>query len=127
MLNRGLKILIVEDSTLILERMDNLISELECISNVSKSVNGSDVIQIVNEQNPDVILLDINLPGRSGLSILKEIKSTTKTMVVMLTNYSDQYYRTLCTQLGADHFLDKSTEFEKIPELLRSIHSTFSN
>jgi two-component system chemotaxis response regulator CheY len=120
----GLRILIVEDSALILERMDNMLSELDCISEVLKSENGIDALTSVYEKKPDVILLDINLPGKSGISILKEIKSQSLVKVVMLTNYSDQYYRTLCAELGADHFLDKSTEFEKIPALLKSIHTS---
>jgi two-component system chemotaxis response regulator CheY len=118
----GLKILIVEDSTLILERMNGLLSELSCISHIDKSGNGFDALTLVTQKNHDVILLDINLPGKSGLSVLKEIKNNSKATVVMLTNYSDEYYRSLCAELGADHFLDKSTEFEKIPALLETIY-----
>jgi two-component system chemotaxis response regulator CheY len=118
----GLKILIVEDSALILERMNSILRELDCISEIVDSGNGNDAISVMNATNPDVVLLDINLPGKSGISILKEIKSQSTAKVVMLTNYSDQFYRNLCSELGADHFLDKSTEFEKIPSLLNEIY-----
>jgi DNA-binding NarL/FixJ family response regulator len=122
MRQNGLKVLIVEDSPLILERMTSILSDLDCISELQNSCNGLDVIDKVAQQQPDVLLLDINLPGKSGLSILKEIKRNKySTTVVMLTNYSDQYYRNLCADLGAEYFLDKSTEFEKIPLLLSNI------
>jgi DNA-binding NarL/FixJ family response regulator len=119
----GLNVLIVEDSILIRDRMNILLSELPCISTIENSGDGIEALNMVNEKNPDVVLLDINLPGKSGLSVLKEIKSQSKATVVMLTNYSDEYYRTLCSRLGADHFLDKSTEFEKIPNLISTIHN----
>jgi DNA-binding NarL/FixJ family response regulator len=120
----GLKILIVEDSTIIRDRMNIILSELNCISHIVNSGDGNEAMNLVTEKNPDVILLDINLPGKSGLSILKEVKLQSKAKVVMLTNYSDEYYRSLCSKLGADHFLDKSTEFEKIPSLLDLIYKT---
>jgi DNA-binding NarL/FixJ family response regulator len=118
MLKDGLKILIVEDSILIRDKVIMILSELNCISIIVNSGNGIEAMNLVQEQNPDVILLDINLPGKSGLSILKEIKQQSNATVVMLTNYSDEYYRSLCSRLGADHFLDKSIEFEKIPPRL---------
>jgi DNA-binding NarL/FixJ family response regulator len=118
----GLKILIVEDSIIIRDRMNIILSELNCIAHIVNSGDGNEALNLIQEKNPDVILLDINLPGKSGISILKEIKQQSKAKVVMLTNYSDEYYRSLCAKLGADHFLDKSTEFEKIPSLLATIY-----
>jgi DNA-binding NarL/FixJ family response regulator len=119
----GLKILIVEDSILIRDRMNIILSELSCISGIENSGDGIEALNMVQVNNPDVVLLDINLPGKSGLSVLKEIKLQSSATVVMLTNYSDEYYRSLCSRLGADHFLDKSTEFEKIPSILSTIYS----
>jgi DNA-binding NarL/FixJ family response regulator len=122
-MTKGLRILIVEDSILIRDRMNIILSELSCISKIQNSGDGNEALTMINELHPDVILLDINLPGKSGLSVLKEAKLQSKATIVMLTNYSDEYYRSLCSRLGADHFLDKSTEFEKIPSLLSNIYS----
>jgi DNA-binding NarL/FixJ family response regulator len=118
----GLSILIVEDSNLIFQRMKLLLSELDCISRIIQSADGFEALTALKELKPDVVLLDINLPGKSGISILKEIKSSSEIKVVMLSNYSDDYYRTLCASLGADHFLDKSTEFDQIATVLEKIH-----
>jgi DNA-binding NarL/FixJ family response regulator len=126
MMHSKLKVLIVEDSTLILERMNSLLSEMECISEILRSENGIHALSLVEESRPDIILLDINPPGKSGISILKEIKSKMDTKVIMLTNYSDKYYRKLCFDMGADHFLDKSTEFDRIPDLIHEIYLSAS-
>ncbi|HQW23997.1 MAG TPA: response regulator, partial [Bacteroidia bacterium] len=70
---------------------------------------------------PDVIILDIKIPGKSGVEVLPELKTKSYAKVIMLTNYSDAYYKNLCMKLGAEYFLDKSNEFEKINEILMSI------
>ncbi|MCX6291471.1 MAG: response regulator transcription factor [Bacteroidetes bacterium] len=118
----GLKILIVEDSAVVSERIANLLADLKdvCITGVAS--NSSEAMKSVMASRPDVVLLDISIPGKSGMHVLKEIKEIfPEVKVVMLTNYSENYYRNLCRQLGADAFLDKSTEFEKLPKLLDTI------
>ena len=63
----------------------------------------------------DTIILDIRLPKRNGIEMLKEVKVLyPKIRVIMLTNYDYDLYRQQCKRLGADHFLNKTLEFEKI-------------
>lgn len=64
---------------------------------------------------PDTVVLDIRLPDQSGIEILKKIKSMQpEVMVIMLTNFDSTQYREQCRRIGADHFLNKTLEFEKI-------------
>ena len=73
----------------------------------------------VCKYNPDFVVLDIKLKKRSGVDILKSIKTTSPgTIVAMLTNYYDQYYLNRCKELGADYFFDKSMDFEKLADLI---------
>ena len=68
---------------------------------------------------PDAVILDIRLPGRSGIQVLKEIKAAhPETVVIMLTNYDFDQYRRQCLQLGADYFFNKTLEFEKVMTVL---------
>jgi DNA-binding NarL/FixJ family response regulator len=74
------------------------------------------------DRNPDIILLDIQLPGKNGISLLKGIKEMTDTCkVVMLSNHTSEHYRDQCTKLGAAHFLDKTSEFELVPRVVREL------
>jgi DNA-binding NarL/FixJ family response regulator len=58
------------------------------------------------------------MPGGSGIDVLENIKQNDSTLVVIvLTNYPNPVFRQKCLQAGADFFLDKSTEFDQIPEL----------
>ena len=74
---------------------------------------------LINELNPKIALLDINLPGKSGIDILNYIKEKkADCRVIMITNHAFDSYRKKCIELGAEHFLDKSSDFEKIPTIL---------
>lgn len=75
----------------------------------------------MEEQYPDMILLDIHLPDRSGIEFLEQILNThPQIKVIMVTNKASQYYRELCLGLGAHHFIDKSKEFEMIPSIIET-------
>ncbi len=117
-----LKVLIVENSDVVAGRIRNLLSEFSEISVVGEAVNGREAMTIMQIMTPDAVLLDISIPGKSGMHILKEIKEKySATKVVMFTNHADPYFRNICRELGADYFFDKSTEFEKIPGVLVSM------
>jgi len=65
------------------------------------------------------------MPGINGIEVLKHIKAEYSDIrVVMLTNDTNLEYKQLCMGLGADHFLDKSTEFDRITEIVKSIQRT---
>jgi DNA-binding NarL/FixJ family response regulator len=68
------------------------------------------------------VVLDISMPGGSGMYVLETVKKDRPVpVVIMLTNFAHDQYRQKCLQLGADYFFDKSTEFERVIEVLRGI------
>ncbi len=112
------KILLVDDSPLILERLMSMLEELE-IHSLFCCGTAHEAKQFLTHMSPDIVVLDINLPDGSGIDLLEMAKSShPNTTVVMLTNQSGSYYRKLCRTLGADYFLDKSTDFEMIPDVI---------
>jgi CheY-like chemotaxis protein len=79
-------------------------------------------LRILAESRPDIALLDIHLPGKSGIDLLQYIKVNYPTIIViMLSNQSGDYYRRICKNLGAAYFIDKSREFELVPDIISSI------
>jgi DNA-binding NarL/FixJ family response regulator len=115
----GKTILIVEDSPLIMVRLLAMLNGLSYVGSVDQSGDCSSAMRLLTKACPDIVLLDISLPGGSGLDLLRYIKGHHPgTAVIMLTNQVDDYYRRKCKELGAAHFIDKSREFEKIPVLL---------
>jgi DNA-binding NarL/FixJ family response regulator len=95
-----------------------MLDELAGIEIVGEAESVAEAIKGILEFQPDVVILDIRMPGGSGIDVLQTIKqSEPAPMVIILTNYPYPAYRQKCLQDGADFFLDKSTEFDQIPEL----------
>lgn len=112
---------VVDDSLIVLERVANLLRELPLISSVSLAIDGSSGLDVIEKEHPQLVVLDIHMPSLdgkrfdSGMDVLKVIKSAPNPpIVIMLSNYAEPIYRSRCAQLGADAFLDKSNEFDKL-------------
>jgi two-component system OmpR family response regulator len=109
------QVLIVDDSEQIRERLVALLSESDQIRIVGQAGDSRQALAAMQRLNPDTVILDIRMPGGSGIELLKQIKIRHPEMkVIMLTNFDYAQYRHQCRQLGADHFLNKTLEFEKI-------------
>ena len=110
-------VLIVDDSILILERMIPMLEEMSNIQFVVHAGSYSEAIELLQGITPDVVLLDIHLPDKSGIELLRTIKEKYQEITIfMITNHANDYYRTLCNTLGADNFFDKSKDFSLILE-----------
>jgi DNA-binding NarL/FixJ family response regulator len=115
------KVLLVDDSPLIVERLISMLGDLE-IHSLFCCGTLFEAKQFLTHLVPDILVLDINLSDGSGIDLLEMAKAQNpETVVIMLTNQADAYYRKLCNTLGADHFLDKSTDFELIPSIISSL------
>lgn len=117
-----MKVFIADDSAAIVERLITMLSELPQVEIIGHAQDAREAIKAIRQLNPDVVILDIRMPGGSGIDVLKDIKSNKPTpVVIMLTNYPYPQYRKKCKALGADFFFDKSTEFEKVTKVLERL------
>jgi DNA-binding NarL/FixJ family response regulator len=119
MKNEKRTVLIVDDSILIIERMIPLMEEIENISFVVHAASYKEGLEVLSRLTPDMVLLDINLPDKSGIELLRLIQERhLEIAVLMISNNADQYYRNICKKLGARYFLDKSTDIDLLPTLI---------
>lgn len=117
-----MKVLIADDSALVRERLAALISELEVVELVGLAGNAHETLEAIQRLKPDIVTLDIRMPGSNGIQVLKAIKmSPSAPVVIMLTAFPYPQYRKKCLELGADYFLDKATEFDRVTEVLRQL------
>jgi DNA-binding NarL/FixJ family response regulator len=108
-----MRLLIADDSEVVQERLSTLLSEVDKVEIVGHARDVPGAISAIHALKPDLVILDIKMPGGSGIDVLKNIKANgLGPMVIMLTNYSYSRYEKRCTDAGADFFFDKSTEFE---------------
>ena len=89
---------------------------------VGQAQDAPGTLKAVRQTRPDVVILDIRMPGGNGIEVLREVKKMTPApQVIMLTNFAYAQYRKKCEEAGADFFFDKSTEFEKLPQALEQV------
>ncbi len=123
-----MKVLLVDDSLHILSRMKEMLFEIACITKLSSATNAFDALEMIQTDTPHLALLDINMPGKTGVELLKEIKQFYPSIkVMMVTNQSVDYYKPICKQMGAEYFIDKSTEFQAIPKLIEELCQQFTD
>jgi DNA-binding NarL/FixJ family response regulator len=116
------RVFIVDDSAIIRERLEMILSELKGIEIIGQAKGSAEAEEAIPKLKPDVVILDIRMHGGNGIEVLKNIKKDKNSpLVIMLTNYPYPQYRKKCKDAGADFFLDKSTEFDKIPEVLKKL------
>lgn len=117
-------ILIVDDNLNFVDRMIVLLKEAGNTSDIHIASDYNEARRMFAEVAPDIVLLDINLPGKNGIDLLRFIrKNDANCEVIMITNHADDYYRDQCYELGAKHFLDKSSDFAEVPGLIRDRRS----
>lgn len=113
---------IVDDSPLIRERLARMVDRLEDMELVGQAASAREAIAGIRRTQPRAVVLDLNLMGPSGFTVLREIHPERPEIVfVVLTNHAEPQYERACLAQGASYFLDKSTQFERVPEVLRQI------
>lgn len=116
---KTLSVLIADDSDTLRGRLISLLSENPDIAIIGEARDGLGAAILVEKLKPDVAILDIRMPRESGIDALRRInRLDPKPIVIILTNYPYHQYKEKCKEVGADHFFDKSTEFEQVSELL---------
>jgi DNA-binding NarL/FixJ family response regulator len=119
---KGLRVLIVDDSLVIRQRLASLVREMRGVEIVAEAVDGRQGLDLAANHRPDVVIADVRMPGMSGIELLSALKGRSDPpTVIVLTNYPYPAYRKRCTDLGADYFFDKSTEFEAALQVLQTM------
>jgi DNA-binding NarL/FixJ family response regulator len=118
----GMRVFIVDDSKIVCKGLQQMLINIADVEIVGQAHNAQDAITSISDSKPDVVILDIRLPGLSGIDVLKDIRNKKLPIrVIMLTNYPYPQYRKKCEELGADYFFDKVTEIEEIPKVVEEL------
>jgi DNA-binding NarL/FixJ family response regulator len=116
-----IRLAIAEDHTIVRWALREGLGKADDIEVVGEAGTAAETLAVVRDKLPDVLLLDITLPDRSGLEVLSEIRTMqTAPLVIMLTWHEEPSYAVRAFQAGAHGYLHKSVEPE---ELLKSIRA----
>ena len=116
--------LIIDDHAIVRKGLSQLLKEEFALAEVAEVSDSSDTYEKVKEKIWDVILLDISMPGRSGMDVLKQIRADNiKAPVLMLSIHPEEQYALRALKAGASGFLNKGSANE---ELIVAVHKVLA-
>lgn len=117
-----LKVLIADDHPLIRKGLKLILSEAININRVSEASEGDELLRLLSAEQYDVVILDISMPGRDGLDLLKDIKrSYSRLPVIMLSIQPEEEYALRAYRAGASGCLNKSTAPAELLDAIRCV------
>ncbi|MBA7537207.1 Response regulator UvrY [subsurface metagenome] len=115
-----LKILIADDHEIIRKGLKTILADAADKIIVDEANNGQEALNKINKNNYNMVILDISMPGKGGLDVLKQIKSENLNLpVLVLSMHSEEQYARRVLRAGASGYLTKSTATE---ELINAIY-----
>ena len=117
-----IKILIADDHALVREGLKATIQDMSDMSVVAEAKNGQEVLDLVRTHKIDVVILDLTMPGRSGLDTLLHLKREhTELPVLIVTLHSEEQYGRRLLRSGAHGYLSKACAPEQLETALRVV------
>jgi two-component system, OmpR family, response regulator len=118
----NLKLLIVDDSVLIVHQWLRLLEGFKGIAAIHTAQTLVQAQALIQQELPTLVILDLHLPDGNSIALIGPLKKLTPVVqVAMLTNDASEFNRERCMRAGADWFFDKSTEFEKLLEVVQAL------
>ncbi len=117
-----MKILIADDHPVVREGLKQIIKNLEIFSLLDEADNGEDVLAKIEMNKYDLVIMDISMPGKSGLDILKILKDKNeKRTILMLSIYPQEQYAIRALKLGASGYVCKNSVYEELAVAIKRI------
>ena len=113
-----IRVVLLDDTAFVRERLAELLSALEGVQVVGQASDVPAASRLIKEFKPDVLVMDLELPGQSGMDLLASIgKDQDAPLIIILTNYDYPVLRQGCAKLGAHFYFYKPVEFERVIEV----------
>ncbi len=116
-----MKILLVDDHVIVRSGLRNLLTSMMDVQ-ISEAATGRDALSRLRQDRPDIVLLDLNLPGVGGLELLRRMLREDKDpRIVVLSMHTEPLYAARAMELGARGYLSKNTSAEELLNALRRV------
>ena len=120
--NMAVKIMIADDHSMIREGLKNLLELDGDIQVIAEAVDGEDCLEKLQLVKPDVLLLDINMPKKNGLEVLKSLKSRrSKLKVLVLTIHNETEYLMKAVDIGVNGYVLKDSESAELKKAIFTV------
>ena len=120
----NIRVAVVDDQTLVREGLASLLSMVPDLEIVGTAADGKAAIKLVAEKSPDVVLMDVQMPGMNGVAATREIHANFPlTRVIVLTTFDKNEYVLESLQAGASGYLLKNADPDHLARAIRSVHA----
>ncbi|MEN3292478.1 MAG: two-component system, NarL family, invasion response regulator UvrY, partial [Burkholderiales bacterium] len=120
--NNLIRIIIADDHAIVREGLKQILADSKDIVVTGDAENGVDAIKLVRKDDCDVLLLDISMPDRSGIEVLKQIKKESpKLAVLMLSMHREDQYAVRSLKAGASGYLNKQSAPNELVDAIRLV------
>lgn len=119
-----IRVTVVDDQTLVRQGLESLLGITEDIRVVSHAADGDEALEVIERDSPDVVLLDLRMPGRDGIETLAALRSRGSTVpVLVLTTFDDDELVLRALRVGARGFMLKDTTLDELVAAVRTLAS----
>ncbi len=119
-----MKILIADDHSIVREGLKQYVKTLDEVKLIDEAVNGNEAWAKIKDGSFDLVILDVSMPGMSGLDVLQKIKERNlQIRVLMLSVHPQEQYAVHAFKLGASGYISKDNAFEELTHAIRKIVS----
>jgi len=119
-----IRVLVADDQALVREGLVTLLGLVEGIDVVGAAANGEEAVKLVEELNPDVVLMDLRMPRMDGVEATRHILAAgRRARILVLTTYADDDSVLAALQAGALGYLTKDSSADDIALALRTVHA----
>lgn len=121
-MSKAIRVIVVDDHTLFRRGLVSLLAEMEGIQVVGEASNGADALELITANNPDVVLLDINMPGMSGVETLTVLRQKGYELPILMLTISQQEEDLIgAIRAGANGYMLKNAEPESLRKTIEQV------
>ena len=114
------KLVIVDDHPVVLQGLKFMLSEAEGIEVVGQATSGDEALEVIPKLAPDVVLMDVRLPGMNGLEVMRRLKEQMEVAVILITVSDSDLYLVEALRWGASGYLTKDSSRDLISHAIRA-------
>ena len=117
-----IKVCVVDDHVVVREGLKRIISENPGMSVTAEAGDGNEALKVIQQQPFDVVLLDITMPNKNGMDVLKELRARSPRLpVLVLSMHAEEHYAVRVLRAGAAGYLTKESAPEKLVQAIRQV------
>jgi two-component system, NarL family, invasion response regulator UvrY len=117
-----IRILLADDHTMVREGLKQILGDVADFAVVAEAKNGQEVLAEVRVRTPDVLILDMSMPGTSGIALIRQLKSETPRLpILVLSMHKEEQYAVRAIKAGASGYITKESAPEQLAQAIRKI------